>query len=496
MIALPRLTVGQSSWQLPLSEPAAARLLEILLASDEARCRESWRQLLIDEPVVALWAVCWSKVQPDASSDVPCTFETLAHRLASQALRVFAASPLDSSSAAWPAPLDPARCARLSAVASEVSAGVLESAAIALHDEAQLLGAVHNAGEWFTLIADHRDLACEALLPTWALSAIRSLDQDHLGAVDSPQYLVSQSLARLGSKRRGAAASQARSALARTQRRHERHWRRRVPHIAEQLSTVASRSQRLSELEQRFELELEAAKLESLAEFAAGAGHEMNPPLAVISGRAQLFLRSEEDPERRRELAVINRQALRVHEMIADMMHFARPTQPRSQEFDWSTWLDEVLEGLQPLAGERQATLLREGAVEPLLGWGDAVQLTIALRAVCLNSLENFVEPAGRVAVSLVRTSAPGHVSRENESSGWAMICVKDNGPGLSPETRRHAFDPYFSGRSAGRGLGLGLSKCWRIVTNHGGHVDLESIPSEGTTCRLWLPLDRPAAES
>src|SRR6478752_5710914 len=86
---------------------------------------------------------------------------------------------------------------------------------------------------------------------------------------------------------------------------------------------------RLQQLESEFQRTLEAEKLESLAEFAAGAGHEINNPLAVISGRAQLILRQEKNPERRRELAVINSQALRIHEMIADLMLFARPPRPR-----------------------------------------------------------------------------------------------------------------------------------------------------------------------
>src|SRR5690606_20308915 len=77
---------------------------------------------------------------------------------------------------------------------------------------------------------------------------------------------------------------------------------------------------------------LEREKLEALAEFAAGAGHEMNNPLAVIAGRAQLLLKDETDAQKRRELAVIHAQAMRVHEMIADLMLFARPPQPRRSE--------------------------------------------------------------------------------------------------------------------------------------------------------------------
>ncbi len=84
----------------------------------------------------------------------------------------------------------------------------------------------------------------------------------------------------------------------------------------------------VAELRCAFDAALEAEKLEALAEFAAGAGHEINNPLTVISGRAQLLLRDEKDPERRRTLALIRAQAVRVNEMIADMRLFARPPEP------------------------------------------------------------------------------------------------------------------------------------------------------------------------
>src|SRR5664279_4055523 len=88
---------------------------------------------------------------------------------------------------------------------------------------------------------------------------------------------------------------------------------------------------RLRELEANFAQALEREKLEAMAEFAAGAGHEINNPLTVIAGRAQLLLRGETDPERRHALALMNAQAMRVYEMIADMMLFARPPRPELQ---------------------------------------------------------------------------------------------------------------------------------------------------------------------
>ena len=102
-------------------------------------------------------------------------------------------------------------------------------------------------------------------------------------------------------------------------------------------------------------------------------------------------------------------------------------------------------------------------------------QLTVTLRAMCQNALE-AIGGGGQIEIGLGQTEH--HVE----------IRVTDNGPGIPPEQRRHLFDPYYSARQAGRGLGLGLSKAWRIVTNHGGRIDVESEPGHGATFIITLP--------
>jgi signal transduction histidine kinase len=74
-------------------------------------------------------------------------------------------------------------------------------------------------------------------------------------------------------------------------------------------------------------------------------------------------------------------------------------------------------------------------------------------------------------------------------------ICVRDDGPGITPDERQHIFDPFYSARQAGRGLGLGLSKCWRIVTNHGGRIEVASQPGHGAAFTVTLPATGLAAE-
>jgi signal transduction histidine kinase len=71
----------------------------------------------------------------------------------------------------------------------------------------------------------------------------------------------------------------------------------------------------------------------------------------------------------------------------------------------------------------------------------------------------------------------------------FAQIEIEDHGQGFTGLERQHAFDPFFSGRQAGRGLGFGLSKCWRIVEQHGGRIEIESNPGGATIVRVTWPL-------
>ena len=103
----------------------------------------------------------------------------------------------------------------------------------------------------------------------------------------------------------------------------------------------------------------------------------------------------------------------------------------------------------------------------------DPDQLADALRALLDNALE-AVAAGGAIAVEVRRTAR------------FLVWVVSDSGPGLTAEARRHAFDPYFSGREAGRGLGLGLCRVYRIARSHGGGASLDAV-AVGCRARLWV---------
>jgi hypothetical protein len=216
---------------------------------------------------------------------------------------------------------------------------------------------------------------------------------------------------------------------------------------------------------------------------AYGASHEINNPLANISTRAQTLLREETDPERRRKLAAINSQAFRAHEMISSLMLFARPPRIDPQPVDLCRLLEDVV-------GELTEEALRQGTAldvrptdEPLVIHADAEQLAVALHALVENALE-AVASGGRVEVA----ARPVTESHSSLSSQWVAVTVSDTGPGIADEVRPHLFDPFYSGREAGRGLGMGLAQCWSIVRQHGGRIEVSSPPHQGATFTLLLP--------
>jgi signal transduction histidine kinase len=231
----------------------------------------------------------------------------------------------------------------------------------------------------------------------------------------------------------------------------------------------------------RFESAVAAARLEALREFAYGAGHEINNPLANIATRAQSLLLDERSPERRRRLAVIVDQAFRGRDMIGGLMVFARPPKPAPAPVAVTGILTALVEAVKPLAAARGARLESSPPPAPVHVLVDEAHVIEALRLVAVNAFE-AIGPGGRVTLE----------ARQCDDAAGGPRCeviVADDGPGMGPDVLRRAFDPFFSGREAGRGIGLGLPKAWRLVEINGGEIRVDSGPGRGTRVSVLLPV-------
>ena len=234
------------------------------------------------------------------------------------------------------------------------------------------------------------------------------------------------------------------------------------------------------------ERQLEDAKLAALAEFAAGAGHEINNPLATIVGRAQALLKHETDPARRQGLATIAAQAFRIRDMIGDLMVFARPPAPAPERLLVNDAVSRVTERFQDAARERGASLTFR-ADSTVFASIDPTQLAIVVSELVRNALDAVGPTGGMIQVSVASATIDGQAN--------AVTSVADNGSGLSDLDRSHLFDPFYSGRAAGRGLGFGLCKCWRIASAHGGWIGVETTAGSGSTFDVYWPAAREASE-
>jgi len=223
---------------------------------------------------------------------------------------------------------------------------------------------------------------------------------------------------------------------------------------------------------------IEVARLEAARELAYGAGHEINNPLANIATRAQSLLLEERDAERRRRLATIVDQAFRARDMIGGLMLFARPPRPAAERVDVGDLLRAVADAVEPVAAAKEVTIAVASPAQPLAVVVDRGQVEEALRAIVTNAIEASVVGGQGTLAARVR----------GDGDPWCEVVVSDHGSGMDEATVRRAFDPFFSGREAGRGAGLGLSKAWRFIEASGGGVVIQSRPGAGTTVTVTLP--------
>lgn len=465
MLWLPKLRSAEGKWRLPLADASAPALLVAVMEGASERAVAAVARALADDAGLALWAVTCAALRGEEQL---LTIAAIADWLSREARGVLVWSDGDEQFSADTALVAEYQCLQQSS--RELARRARMQLPPSVDGErAYLLGLLDRAGRWWELAAE-LERSASASPPAGAADGQRPSVPQWLAGSAASRLLDELTIeaSALADEPIDAPAPQAREGT-------DCLVAALLPEISQRLALPGT-------VDERFQARLEAEKLASLAEFAAGAGHEINNPIAVISGRAQLLLEGERDHERRRELAVINTQAMRVYEMISDLMLFARPPRPQLADCDLVEIVDRVAGEIFTRAAERQVVVERQGVAGPAVIRADATQIAVALRALCDNALGAMVG-GGRLAITIDQAAKP----LEGRQLRFA-VTVRDTGPGISPEVRRHLFDPFYSGRPAGRGLGIGLAKCWRIVTNHAGTIDAANEPGHGAAFTIYLP--------
>lgn len=230
-----------------------------------------------------------------------------------------------------------------------------------------------------------------------------------------------------------------------------------------------------------------AAEIETyarLGELSAGAAHEMNNPLAVISARAQLLRESMQPGAHREAAETIIKASKRLSDLVAGLHFIASPPAPKRKAIDLTDLLPRVIRKVREArtAAGLETTpvkLMVRGPLPP--AHLDGELFSVAVEELVLNAME---APESRHVELHVQT---------DEEDDRLMVSVQDDGRGIPPEVLAHAVDPFFSSKDAGRRTGMGLAKVRRIVELHGGRFELlPGVDGRGAEARITLDAWRP----
>jgi putative nucleotidyltransferase with HDIG domain len=225
--------------------------------------------------------------------------------------------------------------------------------------------------------------------------------------------------------------------------------------------------------------------LNALAELAAGAAHELNNPLAIISGRAQLLAEAQTDEEAKAILKQIYENAREASGIIEDLMSFAEPPQPRPAVTNVAKMLDEAVQLTSRKTNREQLDVQIEIGPDVRDVFVDSAQIVSALANVIANAVESYGGRAGPIEVI---AGAAGAEILETLAAERVRIAITDQGCGMNRETLKKATQPFFSAKPAGRKRGMGLAYAARFIQLNTGALTLSSEPGKGTTATIYLP--------
>ena len=220
----------------------------------------------------------------------------------------------------------------------------------------------------------------------------------------------------------------------------------------------------------------QSQKLESLGSLAGGVAHDINNVLAAILSSVTMHRENLEGHESlAKSMDTIARACMRGRDVVKSLLYFARKDMETIGPVDLNAIAQEIVQLMESATQKRiQVTT---DLMEPLGEiHGDAGALSHALMNLCVNAMDAM--PDGGALTIRSRRSAEGHIA----------LSIRDTGHGMSPEVKRKARDPFFTTKPVGKGTGLGLSIVNGTMKAHGGTLEIQSEPGQGTEVSLCFP--------
>jgi two-component system NtrC family sensor kinase len=225
-------------------------------------------------------------------------------------------------------------------------------------------------------------------------------------------------------------------------------------------------------------------RLASIGKLTAGVAHEINNPLAIMKGLAELLLDSNIPEETKDDIRIIDGEVERVSTVVQNLLAFSRKQQKEKTRLNINKVISQTLRVEFYEKNTHNIRIVPEFGKNLPEIFGNEMQLTQVMVNIFMNNKE------------ILRGAGGGTMTVSTfEQTGKIIIRISDDGPGISPEHITHIFDPFYTTKGFGQGSGLGLSICHGIITEHGGTIDVESTLGKGTTFIIALPVYRESGE-
>lgn len=249
--------------------------------------------------------------------------------------------------------------------------------------------------------------------------------------------------------------------------------------VTEKLKARYALQEKADELASMTQQLWHASKLVTMGELAASVAHELNNPLATVSLRAEsLMTQLVHDEQKQRSLQIIISEVERMANLVTNLLQFTRRNYRQISTIDVREELVRSIDLISYYLRNRRINVVREFDEKLAPIHADRQQL----RQVFLNLMTNAGDAMPEGGVLTVRVHDQSYSSR-------VVIEFADTGQGISTIDLKKVWEPFFTSKPEGKGAGLGLSICSRIVEEHGGAISLESVPGKGTIVRLALPV-------
>ena len=230
-----------------------------------------------------------------------------------------------------------------------------------------------------------------------------------------------------------------------------------------------------SKLEEAYHEMMEQKSLAEIGHFAFSVAHEIKNPLGIIQGALDILKKPEADEKiKATMIGYVEDEIRRLNRIIQDFLAFSRPQKLRFEEVELNQLVRELIRKMALEWNEKGIQIEDQTSQEPAYARADGDLFIQALLNIAKNACE-ATNPPGKV---IIKTA---------EKDGWWVVQIIDEGPGITQEDRERVFEPFFTKKDTGTGLGLAFAK--KIVSAHGGQISIKKNKPKGTMVLVEIPV-------